>query len=363
MLIVGGGPAGLAAAIAARQKGFAVIVMDGMAPPIDKACGEGMMPETLAVLNELGIKFQPGDGQHFRGISFVQDDAAVAADFPEGHAIGLRRPMLHQRLLERAQQCGVRFLWNTSLSAIDGNVARFSNGTFRANWIIGADGHGSRVRRCSGLDSTAAFTLRFATRRHYHIAPWSSYAENHWSKHAQAYVTPIGAAEICVVVMAENRCHASFENALTQMPKLNEKLSGAYLSSRERGAVTAMRSLRHVYRNNVALLGDASGGVDAITGEGLRMAFRQALALADAMANGDLSQYQRAHRQIARRPMLMGRLLLWLGRNPRIRARAIRAMQQRPELFARVLSAHVGAATSAQILSTGASLGWQFLAA
>ncbi len=363
VLIVGGGPAGLAAAIAARQKGFDVAVMDGMAPPIDKACGEGMMPETLTVLNELGIKFQPGDGQHFRGISFVQRDAAVAADFPEGHAIGLRRPVLHQRLLERAQACGVRFLWNTPLSAIDGNIVRLSCGTLRANWIIGADGHGSRVRRWSGLDSTAAFTQRFATRRHYHIAPWSSYAEVHWSKRAQAYVTPIGAEEICVVVMAENRLHASFEHALTQMPGLNEKLSGAYLSSRERGAVTAMRLLHRVYRNNVALLGDASGGVDAITGEGLRMAFRQALALADAMASGDLSQYQSAHRQLSRRPFLMGNLLLWLGRNPRIRTRVICAMQQRPELFARTLSAHVGDATPAQLLSAGASLGWQLLAA
>jgi flavin-dependent dehydrogenase len=163
--------------------------------------------------------------------------------------------------------------------------------------------------------------------------------------------------------MAENRRHASFEHALTQMPRLNEKLSGAYLSSRERGAVTAMRLLHRVYRNNVALLGDASGGVDAITGEGLRMAFRQALALADAMANGELSQYQRAHRQLASRPILMGNLLLWLGSNPRIRARVICAMQRRPELFARILSAHVGDATPAQLLSAGASLGWQLLAA
>src|SRR5258707_8702062 len=98
-----------------------------------------------------------------------------------------------------------------------------------------------------------------------------------------------------------------------------------------------MRTLRHVQKNNVALLGDASGGVDAITGEGLRMAFRQALALADAMANGELSQYQRAHRQLARRPLLMGNLLLWLRRKPRLRARVIFALQRRPEPFARIL--------------------------
>jgi flavin-dependent dehydrogenase len=186
--------------------------------------------------------------------------------------------------------------------------------------------------------------------------------EIHWASRAQAYVTPIAADEVCVVMMAANPRDASFDRALVEMPSLAARLNSGELSSRERGAISVMRSLPRVYRNNVALLGDASGGVDAITGEGLRMAFRQAFALADAMLAGDLTQYQRAHRQLARRPMMMGNLLLWLGRNPRIRARAIRAMQHRPELFARMLAAHVGEATPAQLLSAGASLGWNFLA-
>src|SRR5580698_1970330 len=50
VFIVGAGPAGLAAAIAARQKGFEVVVADGSEPPIEKPCGEGMMPGTLAGL-------------------------------------------------------------------------------------------------------------------------------------------------------------------------------------------------------------------------------------------------------------------------------------------------------------------------
>ena len=56
VFVIGGGPAGLAAAIAARQRGFRVIVADGMRPPIDKACGEGLMPDGLAALERLGIR-------------------------------------------------------------------------------------------------------------------------------------------------------------------------------------------------------------------------------------------------------------------------------------------------------------------
>ena len=56
VFIVGGGPAGLAAAIAARQRGLRVVVADGGHAPIDKACGEGLMPDALAELERLGIQ-------------------------------------------------------------------------------------------------------------------------------------------------------------------------------------------------------------------------------------------------------------------------------------------------------------------
>ena len=366
VFVVGGGPAGLAAAIAARQKGLSVIVADGSVPPIDKSCGEGMMPETLAVLESLGVKFDRGTGQSFRGITFIQNGVQVSADFPRGQGIGLRRPVLHERLVASAEECGVQFLWKTTvtgiISGIGAGSVQLPERNIRATWIVGADGQGSRVRRWVGLESARRVRQRYASRRHFRVKPWSSRMEIHWVGKTQAYVTPIGEEEVCVVVMAETAAPGLFKTELHEMPALREKLAGASLSSRERGAVTAMRTLRHVQKNNVALLGDASGGVDAITGDGLRLAFRQALALADAMAANDLTQYQRAHRKLARRPMLMGNLMLWLGRNPRIRARVLRAMHDNPELFARLLATHAGDGNSAQLLATGTQLGLRLLA-
>jgi flavin-dependent dehydrogenase len=366
VFVVGGGPAGLAAAIAARQKGFSVIVADGSAPFIDKSCGEGLMPETLAVLESLGVKFARSAGRSFRGITFVQGNSQVSADFPRGQGIGLRRPMLHEGLVARAEECGVQFLWKTPITAVISGAGigsvELPERNIRTKWIVGADGQGSRVRRWMGLESSTRVGQRYASRRHYRVKPWSNYMEIHWAGKAQAYVTPIGEQEVCVVLMGETPAHRLFETALNQMPALREKLCGAPLSSRERGAVTAMRTLRRVQKNNVALLGDASGGVDAITGEGLRLAFRQALVLADAMAANDLTQYQLAHRKLARRPMLMGNLMLWLGRNPRIRARALRAMHNNPELFARLLAAHAGDGSPVHLVSAGAQLGLRLLA-
>src|SRR5580693_6699524 len=71
VFIAGGGPAGLACAIAAAQRGLTVEVADGMSPPIDKACGEGLMPDTIAALADLGIDLNSTESAPFRGIRFL----------------------------------------------------------------------------------------------------------------------------------------------------------------------------------------------------------------------------------------------------------------------------------------------------
>src|SRR5258708_22175155 len=115
---VGGGPVGLAAASAIRRKGFGVIVADGMNPPIDKACGEGLMPDTIAALRTLGVAMSDADGYAFQGIRFVDGKSNVDASFPGGQGIGVRRTVLHQKLVERATACGVSLLLHTPVSGI-----------------------------------------------------------------------------------------------------------------------------------------------------------------------------------------------------------------------------------------------------
>jgi len=91
----------------------------------------------------------------------------------------------------------------------------------------------------------------------------------------QAYVSPVGEEEICVVLVSRDP-QLHLDAAWREFPELGERLLGNEPLSKERGAVTAMRSLKNVFRKNVVLIGDASGGVDAITGEGLRLSFVQA---------------------------------------------------------------------------------------
>src|SRR5215831_14832302 len=101
-LVIGGGPAGLAAAIAARKKGFRVTVADGGKPPIDKACGEGLLPGTIAALRELGVCIRGEDGESFQHIRFIDGNISAEANFLRDGGIGVRRTVLHQKMVARA---------------------------------------------------------------------------------------------------------------------------------------------------------------------------------------------------------------------------------------------------------------------
>src|SRR5262249_37088570 len=141
---------------------------------------------------------------------------------------------------------------------------------------------------------------------------------------------------------------------LAEHEELAEKLGKE--TTTERGAVTGTHRLRHVTRGNVILIGDASGTVDAITGEGLRLGFEHAVAAADAMVSGDLREYERKHRQIGRRPGNMATLLQVLDRRPRLRERVLCAFGEAPEIFRSLLAAHVGEGSLASTLRASAGL-------
>ncbi|HKN77458.1 MAG TPA: FAD-dependent monooxygenase [Candidatus Acidoferrum sp.] len=362
VFVVGGGPAGLAAAIAARARGFRVIVADGAKPPITKACGEGLLPDALRALGELGVELREADGCALRGIRFEDDRSSVSAHFPDGHGLGVRREILHLRMIERAQHCGVSLLWNTPVTGLNEEGVLASGNNIRARWVIGADGGQSRVRRWSGLENLVQHRRRFAFRVHYRLEPWSDFTEIYWGEDAQAYVTAVGAQEVCVVLIL-NRPDSRFDEIIERFPKLSSRLKGAAQAGAERGAVTGMFSLERVCRGNIALIGDASGSVDAITGEGLSLSFRQATALADALGASDLERYQKAHRRLFRRPRLMGELLLLLGRRNNLRERTMQALEAAPQLFERMLAYHVGETRPLQLATAGAVFGWRFLAA
>lgn len=184
-------------------------------------------------------------------------------------------------------------------------------------------------------------STRYGFRQHFCIAPWSEYIEMYWGRRCQLYVTPVAADQISIAVVSRDRSFR-LADAMQEFPEVKARLWNCAAVSSERGSLSTMRRLNRVYQDNVALVGDASGSVDVITGEGLALGFQQAIALAQAANQGSLDRYNRAHRKLSRRPRLMAQLLLTLEAHPAIRRLALATMAGCPSIFESLLAAHVG---------------------
>ena len=363
VFVIGGGPAGLAAAIAARLAGFSVTVADGVKPPIDKACGEALMPKAVKALEQLGVGVPLADSFPVRGTRFYSGRLSAEAVFPSGlRSISVRRTVLHQLLIERAVELNIGLIWQTVVTGISKDAVQIGDTSIPTHWIIGADGSNSRVRQWAKLKSVAASGLRYSFRRHYQVRPWTDRLEVYWGSCSQAYVTAVNDHEVCVAVASHNP-RFRLRECLSQFPELNSRLRGAEPTSLERGAISANRRLQHVCRENIALVGDASGTVDAITGEGLGLAFNQALVLARCMKAETLVNYESEHRRLAFRPLLMARMMRSLDGRLWLQRRTLQVLKRRPEIFERLLAFHVGALSPAAFAVEGLNLGWGLLTA
>lgn len=338
--VLGGGPAGLAAALALRQRGCRVALYDGQRPPIDKACGEGLMPEAVRRLHGLGVALGSDDGAPMTGISFHDAQGSASAAFGEGAGLAVRRTRLQSRMAARAAEMGVEMHWGACVSAAtDGGFASAGK-AIRAEFFVIADGLCSTLAAASGFRERTCHSTRYARRQQFQCAPWSNHVEVYWGSHEQLYVTALGNDEVGVALLTTKHGRR-LSDALPDFPDVAKRIAGAARASCARGAVTKTRSLREVVRGNVAVLGDASGSVDAVTGEGLLTALQQAQVLAEAIADGKPESYAAAHRQISKGPQRMARLLLLLDRFPWLGRLFVATMARRPESFAALLRVHL----------------------
>jgi menaquinone-9 beta-reductase len=95
-------------------------------------------------------------------------------------------------------------------------------------------------------------------------------------------------------------------------------------------------------KGNVALIGDASGSVDAVTGEGLAIGFRQARLLSRSLEMSSLNLYAAEHDRMLRMPRRMARGLLMADKYAWMRNAAMRVLARSPELCHGLLQVHMG---------------------
>jgi menaquinone-9 beta-reductase len=369
VVVIGGGPAGLASAIGLARAGSSVLVCESAAEPGRKPCGEGLLPRAFQALASLGLcpRELVAEGKLLHGVRYVSAAGVRAsARFCEGPGLGLRRTAL-ERLLrglaERTPGVTVRH-GKATLQLEAAGVCRvlFEGRRFTPRLVIGADGLASRVRKIAGLKTRRPAPFRYGVRQHFKTQPWTDHVEVYWGPGGEAYVTPTGDDEVNVAFLWQatkgNLPGGSrlVAHLLRGFPELERRLGHAKAADDARARGPLHVQVPTPARDGLLLVGDAAGYVDAITGEGVGLAISRAPMMAGLMGPclerrggqlglAELEPLLNLARKADRPHVELTRLLLWLRRSPWVMERVIAALADDAELFRHFLSANQGTAS------------------
>ncbi|ROS27877.1 NAD(P)/FAD-dependent oxidoreductase [Cellulomonas sp. PhB150] len=336
VLVVGGGPIGLAAAIEARLAGLSVTVVEPRATPVDKACGEGLMPGAVAALARLGV--DPA-GHRLAGIRYLSGTRVADHLFATSQGRGVRRTTLQAALARRADELGAQIVTGRA-GAVEQDADAVTCAGIRARWLLACDGLHSPVRRGLGLEVAPRGShpgRRYGIRRHFRVAAWTDLVEVHWGRDVEAYVTPVDDDVVGVALLGPP--HRDYDDSLDAFPGLRRHLAGAPTIGPVRGAGPLRQRTSARTAGRVRLVGDASGYVDALTGEGVRVGLAQAHA-AIASLGPDVAaanaQYERAWSRATRSYRVLTSGLLAAAGSP-LRAGIVPLAAATPRLYGTIV--------------------------
>jgi geranylgeranyl reductase family protein len=342
VVVVGAGPAGAAAALAARRGGASVLLLDRSDFPRDKVCGDGIAAHTLGVLAGLGVRDAVAGYAPVARLRLIGPGGdAVERELPRV-AYTVPRAVFDARLVDAAVAAGAELRRHTVRAVRDIGDRVVLDDTIEARVVVGADGAGSVVRRALGHPVNPPGHLAFAIRG-YAASPETVQhivtTRDRWP--AYAWVFPIG----------DGRANVGYGEVLR-----GAALSRPYLLGRLRDLVpdvepTGLRA-HHLplsthrpppSHGRILLAGDALSLINPFTGEGIFYAVLSG-ALAGAAAAGG-HDYPAALRARLGRHLRHSSVATRLTKRPWVVDAAIRAAARDQRVFARVVDLGLGDGT------------------
>lgn len=334
LLIAGSGPVGLVTAIHAAEAGLEVVVIDPRTGVVDKACGEGLMPQAIEHLKQ--IKVDP-PGRDLMGIKYISGSKTATANFLERPGRGVRRTTLSDHLRQRAAELNI-VLIEGRVTDIEQNNGWIEAAGIKSRYLVGADGLHSTVRTSLNLDlqPKKKVSHRYGIRQHFVIEPWSDYVEVYWLPHVELYVTPVDDKTVGIAILGSD--NLNFWEIVGLLPDLERRLRASEPASKLRGAGPLRQNVKARTSGRAMLVGDAAGYVDALTGEGMRVGFEEGFAAVQSIIENFPSTYEANWNRITRSYRILAGGLLWASSNRVIRPLITPTAAALPPVFRRIVN-------------------------
>jgi geranylgeranyl reductase family protein len=316
VLVVGGGPAGAAAAITAADAGLATVVCDKALFPRDKACGDGLTAGALRLLERLGL--EPAAVPSFHPVTEVvlcsPSGRVVELSMPTNGLFAATAPRveLDHALVELAGKRGAELRLGAGLTELEVGTddvrARFSDGSeVRARYVLAADGAYSTVRRLLAPPRSPRLGEWHAFRQYFTGVPerrlWVVFEPDVLPGYAWVFPLPDGRANVGFGLPRQDgrpaRFMAGLWRELLERPGLRRVLGEAEPEGSHRAwPIPADVERAPLAEGRVLFVGDAAGVTDPMTGEGIAQALVTGILAAEAVqASGDPTAAGQRYRQ------------------------------------------------------------------
>ncbi len=316
VIITGSGPAGTTLASYLSKMNLKTLIFDKSVFPRDKVCGESISPGALNVLNEIGIKneFESINVEKVLGVSFTTPDQSCATlyypDKNYGYAISRRQ--LDKLLLDNARkQNGITSIEGFTLKNINiekdkviisGEKERQIK-TFTGKILVGADGRYSTTAKLLNL-----YKQGIETGRHVYVATLENARELKNTleleilnkKYQYIFSKQYGELASIGVVINDPKFNKrdmnkeEFIKLIHKSDSLRPRFDNVKFETQLKGICLQNYSLKSLVDNRVIFIGDTTGYIDPITGEGMYRAFKSAKyaseTIFEAFAKDDFSK-------------------------------------------------------------------------
>lgn len=330
VLVVGGGPAGAAAAARSASLGLDTVVVDKATFPRDKHCGDGLTTGALRLLEEMGLN--PADVPSWQVVSDIQlygpTGRATPLELPPGpgyYAAVAKRADLDAAVLDLATAAGACVLQGTTCTAVVEHDDRISadlgsTGAIEARYVIAADGAWSPVRKMLGLNRAGYRGDWHAFRQYFTgvTGPAAhslcvSFEPEILPGYSWSFPLPDRGANVGFGIRRDPSMRV--QDMASLWPRLLERAtlrSALGPDARPEGThrawpIPASIDEAVLTGRRTLFVGDAAAACDPMTGEGIAQALMTGRLAADALAHAGpaASQQARAHYEHAVRSSLV----------------------------------------------------------